>query len=135
MGVILDTCIWIEVERGRLTPAEVARVTGNQPVFLTPPVIAELEYGVYRARTDDQRIQRMDAVMRVKQLPCLTINKVTAETYGRLAAMLDNAGKPTMYRVHDIWIAAISIQHRYAVLTLNIKDFEGIPGIRLLKMP
>lgn len=135
MGVIIDTCIWIEVERGKLAPAEVARLTGGLPIFLTPPVLAELEYGVYRATTHEQRIRRMAAIMRIREMPCLTMDKITAETFGRLSATLDSAGKPTLHRVHDVWIAAIAIQHRYAVLTRNVKDFEGIPGIRLLRLP
>ncbi|MCL1920670.1 MAG: PIN domain-containing protein [Kiritimatiellaeota bacterium] len=135
MGVILDTCIWVEVERGTLAPADVMRVTGDLPVFLTPPVLAELEYGIYRAKTDDQRIRRMNAMMRIRRKPCLIMDRATAEIYGRLAGMLDNAGKPTTYRTHDVWIAALAIQHNHAVLTHNIKDFEGIPGLRLLRFP
>ena len=135
MGVILDTCIWVDVERGTLAPADVMRVTGDLPVFLTPPVLAELEYGIYRAKTDDQRIRRMSAMTRIRRKPCLTMDRTTAEIYGRLAGMLDNAGKPTAYRTHDVWIAAIAIQHDHVVLTRNIKDFEGIPGIRLLRLP
>ena len=46
MGVILDTSIWVDVERGRLAPADVATVTGEAPVYLASPVIAELQYGV-----------------------------------------------------------------------------------------
>ena len=45
MGVILDTSIWVDVERGRLALADVAAVTGTEPVYLAPPVIAELQYG------------------------------------------------------------------------------------------
>jgi len=135
MGVIPDTCIWVEIERGKLALADVVRVTGNLPVFLTPPVLAELEYGVHRAVTDDQRIRRMNAMVLVRRKPCLTMNKVTAEIFGHLAAMLDHAGKSATHRTHDIWIAAIAIQYRYAILTRNVKDFEDIPGVRLLHLP
>jgi len=134
MGVIPDTCIWVEIERGTLALADVARMTGNLPVFLTPPVLAELEYGVHRATTDAQRIRRMNAMMIVRRKPCLTMDRKTAEIYGSLSAMLDNAGKPATYRTHDVWIAAIAIQHHYAILTRNIKDFEDIPGVDLLRL-
>ena len=49
MGVIVDTSVWIDVERGRLAPADVAAITREEPVYLAPPVLAELEYGVQRA--------------------------------------------------------------------------------------
>jgi len=135
MGVILDTCIWVEMERGKLAFADIIRLTDNLPIFLTPPVLAELEYGLYRAKTDDQRIRRMDAIMRIREMPCLTIDKATAGIFARLTAQFDSAGKPATYRTHDVWIAAIAIQHRHAVLTRNVKDFEGIPGLRLLSLP
>ena len=135
MGVILDTCIWVEMERGKLTHGDITRLTDNLPIFLTPFVLAELEYGIYRAKTDDQRIRHIDAIMHIRKMPCLAIDKTTAGIFARLAAQLDAAGKPTLHRVHDVWIAAIAIQHRYAILTRNIKDFEGIPGIHLLQLP
>lgn len=70
MGVIIDTSIWVDVERGRLAPADVAAVTGQQPVYLAPPVVAELEYGVLRAATAAQRNRRASSLARIKRKPC-----------------------------------------------------------------
>jgi len=135
VGVILDTCVWVEIERGKLTLGDITRLTGNLSIFLAPPILAELEYGVYRAKTDDQRIRHTDAITRIRKIPCLAIDNTTAGIFARLAARLDNAGKPTTYRTHDVWIAAVAIQYRHAVLTRNVKDFESIPGLRLLRFP
>ena len=49
MGVIVDTCVWVDIERGRLKPVEVADAIQNDVVFLTPTILAELQYGVERA--------------------------------------------------------------------------------------
>jgi predicted nucleic acid-binding protein len=132
VGVILDTSVWVDVERGRLAPRDVSRLTGDEPVYLVPPVLAELEYGVHRAQSDDQRARRASAVARVKRKPCLVIDKNTGEVYGQLAAALDNRGTPTTHRTHDIWIAAIALQHGLKVLTRNAKDFAGIPGLSVM---
>jgi predicted nucleic acid-binding protein len=132
MGVILDTSIWVDVERGRLAPRDVAAVTGDEPVYVVPPVLAELEYGVQRAQTDDQRARRASALARIKRKSCIVIDKDTAEVFGRLSAMLDTRGTPSTHRSQDIWIAAIAVQHRLRVLTRNRKDFENIPGLDLL---
>jgi len=129
MGVILDTSIWVDVERGRLAPRDVQALTGDEPVYVVPPVIAELEYGVQRAKTDDQRSRRASAVARIKKKPCIGIDKDTGETFGRLAAMLDSRGTPSTHRTQDIWIAAIALQHNLKLLTRNGKDFKGIPGV------
>ena len=135
MGVIIDTSIWVDVERGRLSAADVARVTGIEPVYLVPPVVAELEYGVHRARTAAQRNKRASAVARIKTKPCIGIDRETGAVFGRLAADLDSLGTPSTHRVQDVWIAAIAIQHNLKVLTQNIRDFEGIPGLEILTFP
>ena len=44
MGFLVDTCIWIDVERGTLAPADVASVTGDESVYLSPVTIAELKF-------------------------------------------------------------------------------------------
>ncbi|HMO50741.1 MAG TPA: PIN domain-containing protein [Kiritimatiellia bacterium] len=134
MGVILDTSIWVDVERGRLTPRDVASLTHNEPVYLVPPIVAELEYGIHRAATDAQRTRRAAALARIRRKPCLIIDRDTAEIFGRISASLDSQGKPATYRTHDIWIAAAAIQHRLSVLTRNRSDFEGIPGMLLLSI-
>lgn len=135
MGVIIDTSIWIDVERGRLAPADVAAVTGDEPVYMAPPVLAELQYGVQRAGTPAQRQKRASAFARLRRKPCLIVDGETGETFGRLAADLDAAGKPHTYRVQDLWLAALAVQHGLKILTRNRKDFEGIPGVHVVAMP
>ena len=132
MGVILDTCVWIEIEREKLTFDDVDRLTWGLPVYLAPPVLAELEYVCYRTKTDTQRIRYKNAIKLIKQNPCLPIDVNTAKIFARLSAKLDSVGKPATHRTHDIWIAALAIQYDFAVLTLNMKDFQGIPDVRLL---
>ena len=135
MGVIIDTSIWVEVERGRLAPADVAALTGEEPVYVAPPIIAELEYGVHRARTAAQRNRRASAVARIRKKPCLIIDVETGTTLGRLAADLDTGGRPATHRVQDLWLAALAVQHNLKVLTQNERDFRGIPGVELLVLP
>ena len=132
MGVILDSSVWIDVERGRLSPRDVASLTGDEPVYLAPPILAELEYGVHRAATDAQRAKRASALARIRKKPCLIMDKDTGEMFGRIAAMLDASGKPSTHRTHDLWIAASAIQHNLKVLTRNGSDFTDIPGLDVL---
>jgi predicted nucleic acid-binding protein len=134
VGVIIDTSIWVDVERGRLAPADVAAVTGEEPVYLAPPVLAELEYGIHRAKTASQRHRRAAAVARIRRKPCLVIDAETGATFGRLAADLDAKGRPSAHKVQDLWLAALAVQHNLALLTANRKDFEGIPGLSVLAM-
>lgn len=45
MGFLIDTCVWIDVERGALAPADVAVLTRQEPVYLSPVTLAELRLG------------------------------------------------------------------------------------------
>ena len=49
--------------------------------------------------------------------------------YTKLSAELKRTGKPKP--VMDLLIAAIAKQHDLIIATLNVRDFEGIPGIRV----
>jgi tRNA(fMet)-specific endonuclease VapC len=132
VGVILDTSIWVDVERGRLAAHDVARLTGLDFVYLAPPVLAELEYGIHRAVTEAQKAKRAAAIARIRKKPCLIMDKDTGEIFGRLAASLDQEGRPAKHRTNDIWIAALALQHNMKIMTRNRSDFEDIPGITLM---
>lgn len=134
MGVILDTAIWVDVERGRLSPRDIASITKNEPIYIVPPIIAELEYGVHHASDDAQRIRRAVALARIRRKPCINIDKDSAEIFGRICASLDAKGRPAKHRTHDLWIAVVAIQHNLSVLTRNRSDFEDIPGLKLLSI-
>ena len=132
MAVILDTSIWVDVERGRLAPADVAAVTGEEPVYLAPPVIAELQYGVQRAPDAASRNRRASALARIRHKPCLIIDRETGEFFGRLAADVDSRGRPPRHRVSDLWLAALAIQHGMKIATQNKRDFADLPGVDLV---
>ena len=130
MAVIVDTCVWVDVERGRLTPNEVARHCGDEPVYVAPPVMAELEYGVSKAKTAAQRNRRASAVARIKRKPCLIMDRDTGELFGRIAA--DISGRPPVHRIQDLWLAALALQNGMKILTQNERDFADIPGLDLI---
>jgi predicted nucleic acid-binding protein len=132
MGVIVDTCVWVDIERGRLRPVEVADVIQNGAVFLTPTILAELQYGVERAASVASRNLRLSAMARLRRKPCLIIDQDTGLLFGRIASGLDNGGRPSTHRVHDLWIAAVAIQHGYRLLTRNVADFADIPGLQVV---
>lgn len=132
MGVLIDTCIWIDVERGALGPADVAAVTGDEPVFLSPVTIAELKYGAENAKTSDLRQKRLAALARLKRKPLLMIDENTGEIFGDIAAQIRKNGSQHHYRVQDLWLASQAIQHGYRFLTHNRKDFSDIPGLALV---
>ena len=73
MGYLIDTCIWVDVERGALAPADVMSVTGDAPAFLPPVTIAELCFGAEIAHEAGIRQKRLAALQRLQRKLMLTI--------------------------------------------------------------
>ena len=132
MGVLIDTCIWIDVEQGALAPADVARITGDAPVFLSPVTLAELKFGAETALDPGVRQKRLAALRHLQRKPLLPIDGNTGDVFGSLAAAIKAAGRGHRYRVQDLWLASQAIQHGFRLLTRNGKDFEDVPGLELV---
>lgn len=130
MGFLIDTCIWVDIERGKLAPADVALKTGEEPVFISPVTLAELTYGAYQAK-EGIRAKRLAAIKKLRNKPVLKIDEITGEIFGRLASELTFSGRGHKFRIQDLWLASQAIQHAYFLLTHNVKDFADIPGLQL----
>ncbi len=132
MGFLIDTCIWIDVEQGVLAPADIASVTGDARVFLSPVTLAELKFGAEIAKNSDVRQKRLAALHRLQRKPLLMIDAATGITFGELVAALKIKGKGHRQRVQDLWLASQAVQHGFTLLTRNGKDFIDIPGLELV---
>jgi len=132
MGVIVDTCLWIDVERGTISPAYVARYTKDEPIFISPVSIAELSYGSEVAASEAIRQKRLAALHRMEKKPSLHIDEETGVIFGSVSAHLKKAGRAAYYRIQDVWIGSQAIQYGYRLLTRNRKDFQDLPGLDLL---
>lgn len=135
MGFLIDTCIWIEVERGTVSPADVVIYTTNEPVFISPVTIAELTFGAEMTAEEPIRQKRLVALNRLRKKPFIIIDEITGEVFGRLAATLRKEGKDHRYRIQDLWLASQSIQNGLKFLTMNQKDFIDIPGLDIVVFP
>lgn len=135
MGFLIDTCVWVEIEQGHLAPADVAAITADAPVFLSPVTVAELKFGAESAPRNEVKQKRLAALHRLRRKPVVRIDETTGEIFGSLAAQIKAAGRNHRYRVNDLWLASQAIQHGYRLLTLYGKDFEDIPGLDLVVLP
>jgi hypothetical protein len=68
VGWLIDTSIWIAVERGRLGAADIHAITRQEPVYLSPIPIAELQFGLEMLPTGAMK-QRAAAALRSVQRP------------------------------------------------------------------
>jgi predicted nucleic acid-binding protein len=63
VGWLIDTSIWIAVERGTLAAADIHAITRQDPVYLSPVNVAEIRFGLALLRSAAQK-ERATAMLR-----------------------------------------------------------------------
>jgi len=130
MGVILDTSVLIEAERGRLDIDRFINGREGQPFGLSVITVAELVHGVYRADSEKRRIKRSAYVEQVIELfPIYPFGIEAARVYAQLWATLLRQG--VQIGAHDLIIASTAIALGFSVATFDKRDFERIEGLEL----
>ncbi|MBT8335205.1 MAG: PIN domain-containing protein [Gemmatimonadetes bacterium] len=132
MGILIDTSVLVEYERGRLDVDELVadRMTGraDEPFHLSVISVSELLHGVHRARDRAQRARRSAFVEGViDAFPILPIDLLTARTHAELGAALAERGTPI--GSHDLWIAAAAVGRGLALATFDVRGFGRVPGL------
>jgi hypothetical protein len=132
MGIIFDTSIWIGLSEEEITEEAASKAAGEQQVFISVISLGELSFGVESAGDLAIRMHRRRALSTFEEMPALDVTAQTANAFGMLAAFMKQSGRSPRTRVNDLWIAAQAIENDFALLTTNIKDFEGLPGLRVV---
>lgn len=132
--MILDSCVWIGLASNQVNRQAVIEVAGNLPVFISVISLGELSFGVESCKDPSERALRAAYMRQLEIRPTLEITKQTAASFGVLAATVKQSGRSPRPRYNDLWLAAQAIEHGYELLTLNIKDFVDLPGLRLASL-
>jgi tRNA(fMet)-specific endonuclease VapC len=132
MGVILDSSVLIEAERGHLDIDRFIDGRQTQPFGLSVITVAELLHVVHRADSEKRRIKRSAYVEKVIELfPIYAFGMDTARVYAELWAGLLKKG--IQIGAHDLIIASTAIALGFSVATFDKRDFEWIEGLELEK--
>jgi predicted nucleic acid-binding protein len=98
--------------------------------------LAELQFGVLVARSDEARaarLRRLSAVQR--RFDPLPVDDAVAESYGRLAARVVRVGRQPRARAMDLLIAATAHAHGADLYTRNTGDLAGLEDlIQIVRM-
>ncbi len=130
MGFLIDTNLWIAVERGRISAADIHSITRQVPIFVSPVNLAEIGFGLELMSDANQKQRARAMLRRMNRKPLLRITGETGEVFGDLAAKLTQSGRGADFRVQDLWLAAQAVQRNFTLLTANPKDFQDIPDLR-----
>lgn len=117
---VLDTSV--------LIGAGVAAIPGQLAISVVS--IAELQFGVLVAPSDQQRahrLARLTALTRVFEP--LPVDAAVAASYAELAAATHRAGRKSRARSLDLMIAATALAHGARLVTANVADVEHLGEI------
>jgi predicted nucleic acid-binding protein len=91
---------------------------------------SELLHGVHRA-SGSRRNRRGAFVEHVlAQLEPVPITEPVARVHAQVWADLEASGDAL--GAHDLWIAATALAHGFGLVTYDRRDFDRVPGLRVL---
>jgi predicted nucleic acid-binding protein len=133
MAILVDSSVFIEAERRRLTLADVVALAPEQEeLVMSTLTIAELLLGVHLSSPSPLRDQRAAFIEDiVESVRSLSLDEAVARTYSEVWAHLSQTGN--LIAPHDLVIGATALTHGFAVLTHNIRDFQRVPGLELIR--
>lgn len=137
MGLILDSSVVIAAERRGDTVERliegVVNIAGDQDAALSAVGLTELIHGIYRAQTPELRVRRESFLQEL--LADLTVYPYTKET-AMLAGKIDGEqqAKGVVIPFADLLIGATALSLGFSVLTVNLRHFQKIPTLSVMRL-
>lgn len=130
MGTLVETSIIIEAERAGLRPLAFVQ---DDEVAIAAITASELLHGVHRA--DPVHRARRTAFVEEVLATARTVpfDLEIARRHAQLWAELETSG--SRIGPHDLQIAATALVLGWPVATLNVREFERVPGLTLVPLP
>lgn len=128
MAYLLDTNVWIDLERGdEPKVVERAHQCQSSNLYLSTIVLGEIEAGIPRSSRAHYAREAYDILLRSR--PLVGVDSACATVYGRLRAHLLDRGQTI--GANDLWIAAQCICHDLTLVTSNVKEFSRVPDLEI----
>jgi tRNA(fMet)-specific endonuclease VapC len=137
LGVVLDSTVVITAERKSFSVSQLIETIhgrfGEIEVSLSVITVAELVHGIYRATTPETSERRREYIRELVDL--IPVHPITVQT-AYLVGQIDGqeAAKGNVLPFNDLLIAVAAIEQGYAIVTDNLRHFEKVPGLQVLKL-
>ena len=131
MALLIDSSIFIGLERKGETLQSLLERCGGEEVSLAAITASELLHGVHRADEAVRRGRREAFVTAILEtLPVLPFTLDVARVHSRLWADLQARGE--VIGAHDLMIAATALENRLTVLSSDRRHFGRIENLSLM---
>ena len=124
---LLDSSVFSQPLKDRPVPSVLRRwhSLGDDVVCTSAVCLAEIIQGL-EARSAERYWRRYRELLE-HRYATLPFDEGVAHTFGQLSGMLRRAGRPRP--LLDLMIAATAKHFGLCVATLNVRDFDRIPGV------
>ena len=129
MGVLIDTDLLVDLERGVANPA-VDEAIGDDDRAISVITVSELLHGVHRASGAQRTRRRAFVEHLLAGMRAVEITESVARVHADIWAQLASNG--VLIGAHDLWIAATALAHGFGVATGNDVEFARVPGLRVI---
>jgi tRNA(fMet)-specific endonuclease VapC len=130
VGLLIDTSVFIDHERGRLDLTALVAGREDEDAFVSVITASELLHGVHRAVDRGVRARRSAFVEAIlAEFPLLPVDVLTARTHADLWA--DLAGRGEQVGAHDLWLGATCVARGLTLATGNAREFARVPGLAM----
>lgn len=131
MAILIDTSVFIEIERGEKKLDDFIAHSAEQSVAIAAISVSELIHGALRAKAPALRAKRANFIDQIiSNCEILSFDlpaaRVHAELWAELSAKGINIG------AHDLMIAATAIANDMPILTGDRRSFPRIPGVEVI---
>jgi len=137
LGLVVDSSVLIAAERRNLTAAQAIEslvvATGDVPMVLSSMTVAEMAHGIYRATAPGIAARRRAFLDELRAtIPVHSMTAEAAEIVARIGGQ--QAARGINLPLADLIIGACALELGYAVGTSNLRDFERIPGLTVVRL-
>jgi tRNA(fMet)-specific endonuclease VapC len=122
--LVLDTNTYRRVMEADPEAARLVRTC--ETVLMPVPVIAELRYGFFNGTRGQRNEATLAKFLDQPRVEALSCDPETASQFAALKLQLKRQGTPIP--INDVWIAALTLQHRGTLYTLDA-DFDRLPQL------
>lgn len=133
MALLIDTSVFIALERLGRPLSALASVAPDEPSALAAITASELLAGVNSADSIERRTRReafVEALL--DMLAVIPFDLLAARIHAQIWTQLTASGK--IIGAHDLLIASTAIAHGYAVLTNNVREFHRVSGLEVRQL-
>jgi tRNA(fMet)-specific endonuclease VapC len=115
-------------QRGRHSGRVVSAHVKGKTIALSFITVGELYVWTVKRNWSPKRIAALE--QRLKAAVIVPYDLELCKEYGRVKAGLLTTGR--VVPANDLWIAVCALRHSIPLVTHNAKDFDGIPGLRVI---